>query len=93
VQSDLASLQAALKSGEGVMLSTSTAHSSNPSIISDHMYSVTAVDASAGTVTIFNPWGHGYDSADTSATVTMTVAQLQQQGVYLYEATGKAATS
>jgi hypothetical protein len=92
-QGMLATLQSAFASGQGVMLATDNKANSDFDIVPNHMYSVTGVNASAGTVTVFNPWGNGVSAFGDHATFTMTIAQLQQQGVYLYEATGKAAAA
>ena len=92
-QADLAKLQSAFNSGEGVMLATSSAGNSNKNIVSNHMYAVTGVNALAGTVTLFNPWGDGIDNAGMQASITLTVAQLEKQGVTLFETTGNAAMS
>jgi hypothetical protein len=58
------------------------------------MYAITGVNAAAGTVTLSNPYGDSLaGSATEHATFTATLSQLEQEGVSLFFATGKAATT
>ena len=58
VSNTLTTLQSALSNGEDVIMGTSNAAPPTGSnLVNDHMFSVLAVNAAAGTVTLRNPWG------------------------------------
>ncbi len=58
VSNTLGTLQTALSNGEDVIMGTSgSTPPTGSNLVSDHMFSVLAVNAAAGTVTLRNPWG------------------------------------
>ena len=62
-------------------------------LVGDHMYSVTSINAAAGTVTLHNPWGANAAGAGVAEDFTVTLSQLESENVGFYNAVGKAATA
>ena len=91
-QLDLNLIQAAFNAGNDVMVGTGGNAISND-WVTDHMYAVTAVNASAGTVTLYNPWGDAAASNGMDARFTATVSQLEAENVTLEYAVGARATA
>ncbi len=91
-QSDLNTLQAALSAGNDVMLATNGTAIGND-WVSDHMYAVTGVDASAGTITLYNPWGVGATANGMDASFTASIPTLQTEDVTFEYAVGRPATA
>ena len=86
----LAGLQADLKAGDDVIMGTDGASKGN--LVGSHMYSVTSINAAAGTVTLHNPWGANAAGAGVAEDFTVTLSQLESENVGFYNAVGKAAT-
>ena len=86
----LASLQADLKAGDDVIMGTDGASKGN--LVGSHMYSVTSINAAAGTVTLHNPWGANAAGAGVAEDFTVTLSQLESENVGFYNAVGKPAT-
>jgi len=87
VVSLLASVQTALASGNGAMVGTFDREINND-WVAGHMFAVKSVDAAAGTVTLFNPWGTGLAAYGQDAIFTATVADLKNEHVVLEYALG-----
>jgi len=62
-------------------------------LIGSHMYSVSSVNVSAGTVTLRNPWGANAAGAGVAENFTATISQLKSEGVSFLAATGTAAAA
>ncbi len=77
------------------MFATNATVAGNSNLVPDHMFTVTGVNASAGTITLFNPWGYGINAVSNGqqASFTLTLAQAETTGGIFYEATGKAAVA
>jgi len=88
-QTTLNSLMSTLASdwaaGDEIILSTPNADNGN--LVGDHMYMVTGVNASAGTISIQNPWNTAY-SGSLQMSFTDTIAQLAADNVSIYATTG-----
>jgi hypothetical protein len=94
VQNDLSAAQSAFDAHEGVMLGTSNnSQLPNSNWVADHMFTVTGVNAAAGTVELFNPWGTAAASPGFATQFTATLADLQKMGVTLEYAVGSPATA
>jgi hypothetical protein len=85
----LASLMSTLstdfKAGDEIILSTPNVDNGN--LVGDHMYMITGVNSSAGTISIQNPWNTAY-SGSLQMSFTDTIAQLAADNVSLYATTG-----
>ena len=85
----LSSLMSTLSSdwaaGDEIILSTPNAD--NGDLVGDHMYTVTGVNAAAGTISIQNPWNTAY-SGSLQMSFTDTIAQLAADNVSIYATTG-----
>jgi hypothetical protein len=68
----------------------STPNASNGNLVGDHMFEVSGVNASAGTITLQNPWNTAY-SGSLSMSFTESIKQLASDGCALYASTGHAA--
>jgi hypothetical protein len=83
----LKTLQTALAQGQVVDMATSTQKISyTTNLVANHMFSVQAVDAAAGTVTLYNPWGNAAGSGSVMAMFTKSVADLAADNV-MFQAT------
>ena len=91
-QSDLSQAFAAFSAGEGIMIATG-GNEISTDWVSDHMYAVVGANASAGTLTLYNPWGDAAAASGMDSTFNVTLAALQQEGVTLEYAVGKPATA
>ena len=81
----MSTLGADWKAGDDIILSTPNANSGN--LVGDHMYEVIGVNASAGTITLENPWNTAY-SGSLAMSFTETIKQLASAGCTLYATTG-----
>jgi hypothetical protein len=85
----LASLMSTLstdfKAGDEIILSTPNVDNGN--LVGDHMYMITGVNASAGTISIQNPWNTAY-SGSLQMSFTDTISQLAADSVSIYATTG-----
>jgi len=81
----MSTLGADWKAGDDIILSTPNATSGN--LVGDHMYEVIGVNASAGTITLQNPWNTAY-SGSLAMTFTETIQQLAKDDCDLYATTG-----
>jgi hypothetical protein len=86
VSSLLTQLQSGLASGQEEMLATGSASKGN--LVSSHMYAITAVNATQGTVTLHNPWGANSASGGVAADFTASISQLEAEGVWTFESSG-----
>ena len=87
----LTQLQSSLAAGQDVIMGTNSATQGN--LIGSHMYSVSSVNVSAGTVTLRNPWGANAAGAGVAENFTATISQLKSEGVSFLAATGTAAAA
>ncbi|MGO4872391.1 MAG: C2 family cysteine protease [Roseiarcus sp.] len=83
----MSTLGADWKAGDEIILSTPNNAAGN--LVADHMFEVTGVNASAGTITLQNPWNTAY-SGSIAMTFTDTIKQLASAGCTLYATTGTA---
>ena len=81
----MSTLAADWAAGDEIILSTPNADNGN--LVGDHMYMVTGVNASAGTISIQNPWNTAY-SGSLQMSFTDTIAQLAADNVSIYATTG-----
>ena len=81
----MSTLSADFAAGVEVILSTPNADNGN--LVGDHMYMVTGVNASAGTISIQNPWNTAY-SGSLQMSFTDTIATLAADNVSIYATTG-----
>jgi hypothetical protein len=85
----LASLMSMLstdfKAGDEIILSTPNRDNGN--LVGDHMYMVSGVNSSAGTISIQNPWNGAY-SGSLQMSFTDAIAQLAADNVSIYATTG-----
>jgi hypothetical protein len=88
---DLQQAQAALAAGNDVMVGTG-GNEISTNWVSDHMFAVTAVNAVAETVTLYNPWGVSASFSGRQASFTASLANLEAEGVTLEYAVGHPAT-
>jgi hypothetical protein len=89
--SALQQAQAALTAGNDVMVGTG-GNEISTNWVSDHMFAVTAVNAVAETVTLYNPWGVSASYSGRQASFTASLANLEAEGVTLEYAIGHPAT-
>lgn len=87
VKSDLSMLQQAYAVGQEATLATSANEFGN--WIGGHMYAILNVNAVAGTVTVYNPWGNGIAADNMVGTFTASISDLQQEGVTIEYTVGK----
>jgi hypothetical protein len=73
------------KAGDEIILSTPNVDNGN--LVGDHMYMITGVNSSAGTISIQNPWNTAY-SGSLQMSFTDTIAQLAADNVSIYATTG-----
>ncbi len=83
----LKTLQSALSGHQEVMMATSDKAVSG-NLVADHMFMVTGVNATAGTVTLQNPWGIDGPS-NMQMTFSAQVSTLATDGASLFSTTGK----
>ena len=88
---DLQAAQAALAAGNDVMVGTG-GNQISTNWVTDHMFTVTAVNAAAETVTLYNPWGASAAYSGRQASFTASLADLEAEGVTLEYAVGARAT-
>jgi hypothetical protein len=81
----MSTLSTDFKAGDEIILSTPNVDNGN--LVGDHMYMITGVNASAGTISIQNPWNTAY-SGSLQMSFTDTIAQLAADNVSLYATTG-----
>jgi hypothetical protein len=81
----MSTLSADFKAGDEIILSTPNANNGN--LVGDHMYMITGINASAGAISIQNPWNTAY-SGSLQMSFTDTIAQLAADNVSLYATTG-----
>lgn len=85
----LNAVQSAFNAHEGVMLGTSNnAQSPNDNWVAGHMFAVTGVNAAAGTLDLFNPWGTAAAHPGFETQFTATISDMQKMGVTLEYAVG-----
>ena len=89
-QSDFSQLASALSAGNDVMLGTG-GNQAGANWVSDHMFTVTAVNAAAETVTLYNPWGVNAGYSGRQATFTASLSDLENEAVTLEYAIGRPA--
>ena len=81
----MSTLSADWAAGDDIILSTPNVDNGN--LVGDHMYTVTGVNSSAGTISIQNPWNTAY-SGSLQMSFTDTIAQLAADNVSIYATTG-----
>jgi len=81
----MSTLSADFAAGDEVILSTPAADNGN--LVGDHMYIVTGINLTAGTISIQNPWNTAYSSS-LQMSFTDTIAQLAADSVSIYATTG-----
>jgi hypothetical protein len=92
-QSDiLKSMQAALSSGNDVMMNTNNGNPAD-NLAESHMYVVTSVNVAKGTVTLDNPWNGNGAYSGMSMQFTESLAELMKNDVSFHVATGTAAAA
>jgi hypothetical protein len=72
---------------EGDEIILSTPNVDNGNLVGDHMYIVTGINLTNGTVSIQNPWNTAY-SGSLQMSFTDTIAQLASDNVSIYSTTG-----
>jgi hypothetical protein len=83
-----AALSSALASGQDVLMGTSDRPVSG-NLVASHMFEVLGVDATAGTVTLQNPWNQAVGSAErTQMQFTMSLASLAADNPTFFASTG-----
>ena len=93
ISSILGTLQSAFAAGQELLMGTSgQAVASGSNLVADHMFMVSGVNASAGTVSLMNPWGANVPSGMQSS-FTTSIANLVADGATLFTTTGKAAAA
>jgi len=87
--SSLTSLMSTLSTDftEGDEIILSTPNVDNGNLVGDHMYIVTGINLTNGTVSIQNPWNTAY-SGSLQMSFTDTIAQLASDNVSIYSTTG-----
>jgi hypothetical protein len=80
----MSTLSSDFAAGDEIILSTPEADNGN--LVGDHMFMVTGVNASAGTISIQNPWNTAY-SGSLQMSFTDTIAQLAADDVSIYATT------
>jgi hypothetical protein len=88
----LKSMQAALSSGNDVMMNTNNGNAAD-NLAESHMYAVTAVNVAAGTVTLDNPWNANGANTGMKMQFTESLAELMKNDVAFHVATGAAAAA
>ena len=86
--STLSALQADLAHHGEVIMATGTVVPQGSNLVGSHMFAVTGVDAAAGTVTLFNPWGK---NTSMVTSFTTTIATLDAAGVVFSATSGNGA--
>ena len=81
----MSTLSADWTAGDEIILSTPNVDNGN--LVGDHMYMVSGVNSSAGTISIQNPWNTAY-SGSLQMSFTDTIAQLAADNVSIYATTG-----
>ncbi len=83
----LATFSNALSAHQDIMMNT---NGGDPALnlVGDHMYSVLAVNAAAGTVTLDNPWNADGQGSGLKMVVADSIVSLAQQGVTFHVAMG-----
>jgi hypothetical protein len=81
----MSTLYADFKAGDEIILSTP--NQDNGNLVGDHMYMITGVNSSAGTISIQNPWNTAY-SGSLQMAFTDTIATLAADNVSIYATTG-----
>ena len=84
------SIAYALRTHDDVLLATGST-SVEPDLLTDHMYAVIGANASADTVTLFNPWNSAAASESLDAVFTVSLATLGRDAAGFYIASGAAA--
>ncbi len=83
----LGTLQSSLAAGDDVLLGTSD----NPvsgNLVDDHMFAVTGIDATAGTVSLYNPWGGNAYGEGKAESFTISASALVDDQAWFYAAQG-----
>jgi hypothetical protein len=62
----------------------STPSNSTGNLVADHMFEVTGVNASAGTITLQNPWNNANSNTGLAMSFTETIKQLASANCTLY---------
>jgi hypothetical protein len=83
----LGQMASALRSGQDVLLGTSDQAVSGD-LVADHMFAVTGVDAAAGLVSLYNPWGANAAGNGKSESFTIAASALEADNAYFYAALG-----
>ncbi len=81
----MSTLSTDFKAGDEIILSTP--NQDNGNLVGDHMFMVTGVNSSAGTISIQNPWNAAY-SGSLQMSFTDTIATLAADNVSIYATTG-----
>ena len=81
-------LQSAFASGQDIMLGTSD-QTATGNLVAAHMFEVIGVDASAGTVTLQNPWNGSGIGQPQAMQFTISLAALASDNPAFYVSTGK----
>jgi Calpain family cysteine protease/ALTTAQ repeat len=84
----LTALQSALASGQDVIMGT-TGLPATGNLVADHMFEVTGVNATAGTVTLQNPWNGSGEDSGLAMAFTTTIASLAADEVTFMATTGR----
>jgi hypothetical protein len=83
----LGQMHTALAAGDDVMLGTSGL-SVGGNLVADHMFAVTAVNASTGMVTLYNPWGANSVGGSVATSFTIAASALVADQATFYAASG-----
>jgi hypothetical protein len=84
----LTTLQAALAQGQDVDMGTSgKAVAASTNLVASHMFAVIGVNATAGTVTLYNPWGQ--NGGNMPAEFTISIGTIVADGATFAATTGK----
>jgi hypothetical protein len=89
----LSTLQTAFSSHEDVIMGTGGNGPSGSNLVGGHMYMVIEINASAGTVSLLNPWGTSGAGSGLQMAFTDSISTLASDGVTFGVTTGKSALS
>ena len=89
----LNTLQTSLAAGQEVLLGTSPAAITSGNLVDSHMFVVTGVNASAGTVTLENPWGSNAPADGKAESFSIAVSALAADSAYFFSSYGAAAAA
>lgn len=84
----LTALQSGLAAGQDVIMGTS-GDATSGNLIANHMFEVTAINASTGMVSLQNPWGANSSGNGVQENFSEPIATLARDGVDFFDTTGK----